>query len=71
MRATVTGTSATIGGLAACTSHSYTVAAYNAQGESAQVGAVSGTTTGCTNPPAGAQMARRRTSTRLGQPART
>ncbi|GAA1841737.1 cellulose binding domain-containing protein [Asanoa iriomotensis] len=48
VRATVTGTSATIGGLPACTSRSYTVAAYNAQGESAKSGAVSGTTTGCT-----------------------
>ena len=48
VRATVTGTSATIGGLPACTTRSYTVAAYNAQGESARSGAGSGTTTGCT-----------------------
>ncbi|GIF74558.1 cellulose binding domain-containing protein [Asanoa siamensis] len=57
VRATVTGTSATIGGLPACTSRSYTVAAYNAQGESARSAAVSGTTTGCTNPGTGAQVA--------------
>ncbi|MER5625301.1 cellulose binding domain-containing protein [Streptosporangium sp. NPDC002544] len=49
-RAQVTGTSATIGSLGTCTSHTYTVKAYNAQGESAASGAVSATTTGCTNP---------------------
>ncbi len=49
-RAQVTGTSATISGLGACTSHSYTVAAYNANGESAKSAPVSATTTGCTNP---------------------
>ncbi|GAA4194868.1 hypothetical protein GCM10022252_39880 [Streptosporangium oxazolinicum] len=47
-RAQVTGTSATIGSLGTCTSHTYTVKAYNAQGESAASGAVSATTTGCT-----------------------
>jgi hypothetical protein len=57
VRATVTGTSATIGGLAACSSRSYTVAAYNAQGESARSGAVSGTTTGCTGGGSGAMGA--------------
>ncbi|MFF1822306.1 chitinase [Kribbella sp. NPDC058245] len=46
---TVTGTTATVSGLTACTSHSYTVAAYNSVGESPKSGAVSGTTTGCTN----------------------
>ncbi|MFB9679434.1 cellulose binding domain-containing protein [Streptosporangium vulgare] len=46
-RAQVTGTSATIGSLGTCTSHTYTVKAYNAQGESAASGAVSATTTGC------------------------
>ncbi|WBQ07132.1 chitinase [Kribbella sp. CA-293567] len=46
---TVTGTSTTIDGLGACTSHSYTVAAYNSNGESAKSAATSGTTTGCTN----------------------
>lgn len=47
LRATVTGTSATISGLPACTSRSYSVAAYNTVGESARSAAVSGTTTGC------------------------
>ncbi len=46
---TVTGTSATIGGLAACTSHTYTVAAYNSDGESAKTRRSLRTTTGCTN----------------------
>jgi chitinase len=50
VRATVTGTSATISGLATCSSHTYTVAAYNTAGESAKSGAVTATTTGCTNP---------------------
>ncbi|MFD0823925.1 cellulose binding domain-containing protein, partial [Micromonospora zhanjiangensis] len=36
VRATVTGTSATVSGLAACSSHGYTVAAYNSAGESAR-----------------------------------
>jgi chitinase len=49
VRATVTGTSATITGLTACTSHSYSVAAFNSTGESAHSGEVSGTTTGCVN----------------------
>jgi chitinase len=49
VRATVTGTSATISGLATCSAHTYTVAAYNAAGESPRSGAVSATTTGCTN----------------------
>lgn len=46
---TVIGTSTSIDGLSACTSHSYAVAAYNANGESAKSTAVSGTTTGCAN----------------------
>ncbi|WP_328991869.1 glycoside hydrolase family 18 protein [Kribbella sp. NBC_01245] len=46
---TVTGTSTAIDGLSACTSHSYAVAAYNANGESAKSATVSGTTTGCAN----------------------
>ncbi len=50
LRATVTSTSASLTGLAVCSSHTYTVAAYNANGESAKSSAVSGTTTGCTNP---------------------
>ena len=48
MRATVTGTTATIGGLPACSSRTYTVAAYNSVGESARSAAATGTTTGCT-----------------------
>ncbi len=44
---TVTGTSTTVDGLSACTSHSYSVAAYNTQGESAKSSAASATTTGC------------------------
>ncbi len=47
MRATVSGPSATISGLAACSTHSYTVTAYNAAGESAHGAAVSATTSGC------------------------
>jgi hypothetical protein len=49
VRATVTGTSATISGLGACTGHTYTVAAYNSAGESARSGSVTATTTGCTS----------------------
>jgi chitinase len=45
--ATVTATSATISGLAACTSHTYAVKAYNGSGESAASSAT-GTTSGCT-----------------------
>jgi chitinase len=47
VRATVTGTAATIGGLAACSSHTYVVAAFNAAGESARSAPVTGSTTGC------------------------
>jgi chitinase len=46
--ATVTGTSATIGSLSACTSHTYTVKAYNSVGESAASAQATGATTGCT-----------------------
>jgi chitinase len=46
---TVTGTSATIDGLGACTSHSYSVAAYNSNGESAKSPVTSATTSGCTS----------------------
>ncbi|MEV6866725.1 cellulose binding domain-containing protein [Streptosporangium subroseum] len=56
-RAQVTGTSTTVGSLGTCTSHTYTVKAYNAQGESAASGSASATTTGCTNPPPGGKMA--------------
>ncbi|MEU4246236.1 glycoside hydrolase family 18 protein [Amycolatopsis sp. NPDC026612] len=45
--ATVTGTSATVGGLAACSAHSYSVAAYNSAGESAKSPAATASTTGC------------------------
>ncbi|WP_086844859.1 chitinase [Amycolatopsis kentuckyensis] len=45
--ATVAGTSATIGGLAACTTHTYTVAAYNSAGESPRSSAATGSTSGC------------------------
>ncbi|MFC8847447.1 MULTISPECIES: cellulose binding domain-containing protein [unclassified Micromonospora] len=48
VRATVTGTSATVSGLATCSAHSYTVAAYDSSGESAKSPAVAATTTGCT-----------------------
>jgi chitodextrinase len=48
-RAQVTGTSATISGLGACTTHTYTVKAYNSVGESAGRDATA-TTTGCSNP---------------------
>jgi chitinase len=47
LRATVTGTAATIAGLPACTSRSYAVAAYNTVGESARSAPVTGTTAGC------------------------
>jgi chitinase len=47
LRATVSGTSATISGLGACQTHTYTVAAYNTAGESARSAAVTGTTAGC------------------------
>ncbi|MEV0233527.1 cellulose binding domain-containing protein [Nonomuraea sp. NPDC050786] len=47
VKATVTGTTATIGGLGACESHTYTVKAYSPAGESAGRDATA-TTTGCT-----------------------
>ena len=47
LRTTVTGTSATFSGLAACTSRTYTVAAYNSVGESTRSTPVTGTTSGC------------------------
>jgi hypothetical protein len=53
VRATVTGTSATVSGLATCESHTYSVAAYNSVGESGKTPAVTGTTTGCTTPTGG------------------
>jgi len=53
VKATVTGTSATISGLGSCQTHSYTVAAYNSLGESSKSSTATGTTTGCTNPTGG------------------
>ena len=47
VRATTSGTSATLSGLTACSSHGYTVAAYNGAGESARSNQVSATTQGC------------------------
>jgi chitinase len=47
LRATVSGTTATITGLAACSTHTYTVASYNATGESARSAPVTATTSGC------------------------
>ncbi len=49
IRADTTATSATITGLATCSTHTYAVAAYNANGESAKSGTVTITTTGCGN----------------------
>lgn len=46
---TGTGTSATISGLTACTSHSYSITAFNNAGESAHTAEVSVFTSGCTN----------------------
>jgi hypothetical protein len=45
------GTTTTISGLAACSTHTYTVTAYNSAGESAKSGAVTVTTTGCSSAP--------------------
>jgi len=52
VRADVTSTSATVSGLAACSSHTYTVRAYNTAGESGSSNAVTATTSGCSNAPA-------------------
>ncbi|WP_238502375.1 cellulose binding domain-containing protein [Streptosporangium soli] len=48
---TVTGTSATITGLTACTAYTYTVTAYNAGGEGPAGDPVTVTTSGCTSGP--------------------
>ncbi|WP_410588037.1 chitinase [Amycolatopsis sp. lyj-23] len=45
--ATTSGTSATVGGLKACETHSYSVAAYNSAGESAKSATATGSTSGC------------------------
>lgn len=50
VRASVTGTSATIEGLAPCSTHTFTVRAFGAAGESAGSD-VTGTTTGCATGP--------------------
>ena len=47
VKATVTATSATISGLAACSAHTYAVRAYNSAGES-NPASITVTTTGCT-----------------------
>ncbi|HEX2130201.1 MAG TPA: glycoside hydrolase family 18 protein [Actinophytocola sp.] len=47
LRATVSGTSAVLSGLAVCSTHTYTVAAHNAAGESARSAPVTATTAGC------------------------
>ncbi|GAA2976956.1 chitinase [Actinokineospora diospyrosa] len=47
LKATVTGTSATISGLTACTTHGFAVTAYNDKGESARSQEASATTPGC------------------------
>jgi chitodextrinase len=57
VRATVTATSATVSGLSAGTTHTYTVKAYNAQGESGSSNSVTATTTGGTTPPPAGAMA--------------
>jgi chitinase len=47
LRGTVSGTATTVSGLAACTSRTYAVVAYNSVGESARSTPVTGTTAGC------------------------
>ncbi|MFC9973200.1 chitinase [Spirillospora sp. NPDC127200] len=51
VKATVTGTTATLSGLAECSTHTYTVRAYGADGESPASAAVTGTTSGCSTGP--------------------
>ncbi|MEU5879067.1 cellulose binding domain-containing protein [Spirillospora sp. NPDC047279] len=51
VRATTTATNATLSGLGTCSTHTYTVRAYNAEGESAAGAAVTGTTGGCATGP--------------------
>lgn len=46
-----TGTTATIGSLASCSTHTYTVAAFNTVGESPRSNTITGTTAGCTTGP--------------------
>ncbi|MEU7985508.1 cellulose binding domain-containing protein [Streptosporangium canum] len=47
VKATVTGTGATVSGLGVCEAHTYTVAAYNSAGEGPKSDPASATTTGC------------------------
>ena len=47
LRASPSGTSATISGLATCSTHTYTVRAFNAEGESGASSPVTATTAGC------------------------
>lgn len=47
-KAQVTALNATLSGLATCSTHTYTVKAYNTNGEGPASGAVTATTTGCT-----------------------
>ncbi len=56
VKATVNSTGATIGGLGACESHTYTVKAYNSVGESPASDPVSATTTGCDPGEPGGQL---------------
>ncbi|SFQ53861.1 Chitinase [Amycolatopsis arida] len=51
VRATVTGTSATIGGLPACSTHTFTVTAHTDTAESAHGDPITATTTGCPRSP--------------------
>lgn len=51
LRATVSTSAATISGLATCSTHTYTVRAFNAQGESVASGPTTGTTSGCSSGP--------------------
>ncbi|WP_327008073.1 cellulose binding domain-containing protein [Dactylosporangium sp. NBC_01737] len=53
VRATVTGTTATVSGLTAGSTHTYTVKAYNNVGESAASNSITATTTGGTTTPSG------------------
>jgi chitinase len=49
--ASPTGTTATIGSLGSCTTHTYTVAAVNSAGESSRSASTTATTSGCTTGP--------------------
>ncbi|GAA2610250.1 glycosyl hydrolase family 18 protein [Actinomadura fulvescens] len=51
LRSTVTGTTATVSGLASCSTHTYTVKAYNGEGESAASAPATGSTSGCATGP--------------------